>query len=93
VAEPERPDLAIDVVWTTGGVRKLDIYATLGVAEVWFWRRGRIQIHVLDHGGYAEATASRALPGIDLAQLASFLDRPTASQAMREYRAALRQTP
>jgi hypothetical protein len=34
-------------------------------------------------------TGSAVLPGIDLAQLASFLDRPSASQAMREYRAAL----
>jgi hypothetical protein len=34
--------------------------------------------------------ASEALPGIDLEQLASFLDRPTASAAIREYRAALR---
>jgi hypothetical protein len=30
------------------------------------------------------------LPGIDLDELASFLDRPTASQAIRDYRAALR---
>jgi hypothetical protein len=29
------------------------------------------------------------LPGIDLAELASYLDRQTASQAVREYRAAL----
>jgi hypothetical protein len=29
------------------------------------------------------------LPGIDLVQLASYLDRPSASQSIREYRAAL----
>jgi hypothetical protein len=34
--------------------------------------------------------ASEALPGIDLEQLASLPDRPTASAAIREYRAALR---
>src|SRR6478672_2942740 len=33
-AEATRPDLAIEVVWTSGGVRKLDIYAKLGIAEV-----------------------------------------------------------
>ena len=89
VAEPERPDLAIEVVWTQGGVKKLDIYSKLGVPEVWFWRRGRINVHVLDADEYTEARASRALPGIDLVELASYLDRPTASQAIREYRAAL----
>lgn len=93
VAEPQRPDLAIDVVWTRGGVKKLDIYAALGVPEVWFWQRGRISIHVLEQEGYVEAPTSRALTGIDLAQLLGYLDRSTASQAMREYRAALAAAP
>jgi Uma2 family endonuclease len=89
VAEPERPDLAIEVVWTAGGVRKLDIYVKLGIPEVWFWRRGSITIHHLVGDAYRESASSQVLPGIDLVQLASYLDRPSASQAMREYRAAL----
>ena len=89
VAEPLRPDLAIEVVWTSGGVRKLDIYKQLGVQEVWFWRKGRISVHLLRDGEYVDAPTSHVLPGIDLAQLVGFLDRPTASQAVREYRAAL----
>lgn len=93
VAEPQRPDLAIEVVWTAGGVRKLDIYSKLGVPEVWFWRKGRITVHVLRGDHYEEFPASEMLRGIDLAQLASFLDRPTASQAIREYRAALMSGP
>jgi hypothetical protein len=43
--------------------------------------------------GYQEIPGSQALRGIDLAELASFLDRPTASQAIREYRAALQDRP
>jgi len=84
-----RPDLAIEVVWTSGGLRKLDIYAPLGVREVWFWKRGRISVHQLHGSEYVETNGSALLPGIDLLELASFLDRPTASQAIREYRAAL----
>jgi Uma2 family endonuclease len=93
VAEPERPDLAIEVVWTAGGLKKLDIYASLGVPEVWFWRRGLITVHVLDGATYSDTSSSRLLPGIDLPQLVSFLDRPTASQGIREYRAALTAAP
>ena len=85
-----RPDLAIEVVWTSGGLGKLDIYAALGVREVWFWRRGVLTPHVLRDGAYVEVPASEALPAIDLAQLASFLDRPSTSAAMRAYRDALR---
>jgi Uma2 family endonuclease len=89
VPEPERPDLAIEVVWTSGGIDKLEIYRRLGVPEVWFWRRGRLTAHVLRGDQYAQVLESAVLPGIELTELAGFLDRPTASQAIREYRAAL----
>ena len=85
-----RPDLAIEVIWTSGGIDKLNVYCKLGVREGWYWEDGRIQVHVLRGAGYESIAASEALPGIALEQLASFLDRPTASQAIRDYRAALR---
>lgn len=86
-----RPHLAIEVVWTSGGVRKLDIYQKLGVREVWFWRNGRLTAYVLSGTRYQEASASTTLPGIDLTELCSYLDRATTSQATRDYRAALNQ--
>jgi Uma2 family endonuclease len=89
VAEPARPDLAIEVAWTPPRIDKLAIYARLGVPEVWIWRGGRISVHVLRGDGYEESPASEVLPSIDLGELASFLDRPTASQAIREYRKRL----
>ena len=85
-----RPDLAIEVVLTSGGIDKLDVYRKLRVREIWFWEGGRIRVHVLHGTHYEAVAASEALHGIDLEQLASFLDRPTASQAIRDYRAALR---
>ena len=81
-----RPDLAIEVVWTSGGVKKLEIYRGLGVREVWYWKRGTITPYVLRGDAYVETGASEVLPRLDLATLASFLDRPTTSRAMREFR-------
>ena len=89
-SDPERPDLAIEVVWTSGGLNKLEIYARLGVSEVWFWRRGKLSAHVLSGAAYQEVQTSHVLPGIDLTELASYLDRTPVSQAIREYQAALR---
>lgn len=83
------PHLAIEVIWTSGGLDKLEIYRLLGVQEVWIWRKGRLDAHVLMGEHYLQSARSKALPEIDLGQVASLLDRPTASQAMREYRAAL----
>jgi Uma2 family endonuclease len=85
-----RPNLAIEVIWTSGGINKLDIYRKLGVSEVWIWRRGKLTPHALQDERYEPVAASKVLPGIDLDQLAAFLDRPTTSAAIREYRDAIR---
>ena len=87
--EGHRPDLAIEVIWTSGGIDKLAIYHSLGVREVWVWRRGALTVHARRAEGYEAVPQSALLPGIDLVELCRFLDRPTASQAIREYRAAL----
>jgi Uma2 family endonuclease len=87
--KPERPHLAIEVEWTRGGLSKLEVYRKLGVGEVWRWRKGVISVHLLRGEQYHPAPRSEALPELDLELLASFLDRPTASQAIREFRAAL----
>src|SRR5438093_214635 len=44
VADPERCDLAIEVMWTSGGVNKLDVYRRPGVKEVWIWKAGAIEV-------------------------------------------------
>ncbi len=89
-AAPKRPDLAIEVVWTSGGIDKRDGSRQLGVPDVWYWEKGAIQIYRLRGERYVNARASIALRGIDLVELASFLDRQTTSRAIRDYRAALR---
>jgi len=84
------PQLAIEVVWTSGGIDKLEIYRKLGVAEVWFWRHGRLQPYCLRGDHYVSSLASEVLPGLDLTLLTGFLDRPSTYEAMRAYRQALR---
>ena len=85
-----RPDLAIEVVVTAGGIGKLEVYRGLGVPEVWFWRRGRIEVHVLQGDQYAASPQSLLLPRLDLALLARFVDHEQQPQSVREYRRVLR---
>jgi Uma2 family endonuclease len=87
----ERPHLAIEVEWTRRDIDKLEAYRRLGVGEIWIWRRGAITVHLLENGRYTVAQHSLVLPDLDLALLASCLDRPTLTQAVREFRAALAQ--
>jgi hypothetical protein len=89
----DRPDLAVEVIWTSGGVKKLEIYRRLGVPEVWVWQRGALEVHVLEGSTYRCAAESSVLPGIDPAAIVELLDQPTAVDAMRAYRSRLRQRP
>lgn len=85
-----RPDLAIEVALTSGGLSKLELYRGLRVREVWFWKRGAITVHVLRGDAYEAVPASEALPGLDLALLLRFVDVRPMTRAVREYREALR---
>lgn len=89
--DPQRPDLAIEVVWTSGGINKLEVYRKLAVREVWYWREGKLVCYALrDDERYEEVDASEVLPGIDLEQLVSFLDFEWTYDAINAYRRALR---
>jgi Uma2 family endonuclease len=85
----DTPDLAIEVVWTSGGVNKLEIYRRLGVGEVWRWKDSRIEVYRLQDQRYETVERSAVFPDLDVAQLCSFLDYPTAMQAVKAFRKTL----
>jgi Uma2 family endonuclease len=84
----EVPDIAIEVVLSSGGIEKLPIYAGLGVPEVWFWEEGAFYVHALREGSYEAVPASAILPALDLAVLARFArlgDQYRAAMAFRDW--------
>lgn len=85
----DTPDLAIEVVLRSGGLNKLDVYAGLGIREVWFWIDGGLQIRVLTEGRYEPRARSALLPTLDLEELARFARETDQHAALKAYRAAL----
>jgi Uma2 family endonuclease len=90
--EPERCDLAIEVIWTSGGLDKLEVYRKLDVKEVWIWKAGKVEMFTLRGDSYVPLEQSGLLRGIDLGQLLAFVDVKPMTRAITEYRAALRAT-
>lgn len=89
-ADKDRPDLAIEVIWTSGGIDKLDVYRGLGVPEVWLWRQGRIEVHVLHGDSYTRVETSGLLPDVDLTLAARcLLQAASQTEAVKTYLAAL----
>ncbi len=86
-AEKAFPDLAIEVVVTSGGVAKLEIYKRLGVKEIWFFEDDHFEVYILTNDGYKLVEASQLLHDLDLhflAQCVVALDPLDAAIAFRD---------
>ncbi|MBI5496803.1 MAG: Uma2 family endonuclease [Deltaproteobacteria bacterium] len=88
--DKNRPDLAIEVIHTSGGLDKLEVYAALGVAEVWLFEGGKLDVHRLKGGRYHPVQRSVCLPGLDLGALVRCAAEPTTYDAVRRFRRGLR---
>jgi Uma2 family endonuclease len=90
-APKDSPDLAVEVMWTHGGIDKLDVYRGLGVKEVWIWKKEELKAYELRGDAYVEISQSVVIPGLSPSFIAGFLDCETQTEAVRKLRAALRQ--
>lgn len=60
------PDIAIEVVITSGGVSKLEKYRRWGIPEVWFYQKQRVFIYYLHANKYEQVDKSKFLPELDI---------------------------
>jgi Uma2 family endonuclease len=88
--DKEFPDLAIEVIVTSGNISKLAVYQRLGVSEVWFWQNNALKIHQLQpHGEYELVKRSGLLPDLDLDLLSEYVQVAKPLEARRGFRQAL----
>ena len=80
------PDIALEVVLTSGGIDKLRVYEGLGVREVWFFEDGAFNLHALSEGGYQPIERSRLVPELDFEVLARFVAMDDQHEAAKAYR-------
>jgi Uma2 family endonuclease len=86
----KRPDFAIEVARTSGGLPKLEVYRRLGVREVWFWIDGELRFFVLRGRAYVERDRSAILPALDPALVRRAMRQTTQPAAVRALKSALR---
>jgi Uma2 family endonuclease len=92
-SDDDRPDVAIEVVWTSGGINKLEVYRKLGVREMWFYERCTLRFFALRRGTgderYDEIALSEILPELPVALLLAAMQEPDQTSAITALRAAL----
>jgi Uma2 family endonuclease len=73
--EKSIPDLAIEVIITSGSIDKLETYRRLEVTEVWMWKVNRLTLYrlreetpseFLETHGYERIASSELLPELNI---------------------------
>ncbi|MGH9324533.1 MAG: Uma2 family endonuclease [Vicinamibacteria bacterium] len=87
------PELVIEIDITTSSVPKDEIYASLGVLEVWRYDGNTLGIGLLQGKSYVESEASAAIPLLTADALFQFVEMSktaTRPQLLRAFRDRLR---
>jgi len=85
-SEKEKPDLVIEVVFTSGSLDKLEIYRSLAIPEVWFWKKGKLTVYCLENRVYQARGHSVLLPDLNLALLETCANQPDQYDAVEDFR-------
>ncbi len=94
-AQDSVPQIAIEVMVSSPLLDKLDVYAGLGIQEVWVWRSTArsLVVHQLSGRRYEQRDRSAVLADLDLALLASFVRAGESQMALvKEFRSSLRRS-
>ena len=88
------PDLAIEVVLSSGGLDKLQRYQLLEISEVWFWQDGVFSLYRFRNGKYDHITSSEipelASLDIDLLTRCVLIAETSRLTAASEFRKAIK---
>ncbi|MBE9098783.1 Uma2 family endonuclease [Vacuolonema iberomarrocanum] len=97
--DKEIPDLAIEVIVTSGSINRLELYRRLGVREVWFWQGDRLTLYhqrenlpaqLADTAGYEPISRSELLPDLDIALLTRCIQNPNPLAAAKAFRQGIK---
>lgn len=82
--------MAIEVIFTSGTINKLEYYRRFNVAEFWFWEDGVFSIYELNSQGYDRVSRSMLLPDLDIQLLGRGLKMSEGKEALKVFRDAVR---
>jgi Uma2 family endonuclease len=78
------PDLVIEVIVSSGGINKLELYQRIGIPEVWFWEDGVLKIYHLQEN-YQLVEKSNLLPDLDLKIFSKYINYHDQYDAVTEF--------
>ena len=89
-AKKANPDLAIEVILTSGNIEKLEKYRRFKIPEVWLWENNQLDVYALISSEYHLVNYSQLLPDLDLELLVRCVLMPSRLEAMNAFKAGMR---
>ena len=83
------PDLAIEVILTSGSLEKLEKYRRFKIPEVWLWENDQLDVYALISSEYHLVNYSQLLPDLDLELLVRCVLMPSRLEAMNAFKAGM----
>jgi Uma2 family endonuclease len=75
LTEDPAPDLVVEIDVTSSSSNRLQVYADLGIAEVWIYDGESLAIQQLENGSYISSKTSQFFPNVVIPDIASWLQR------------------
>lgn len=69
------PDLVVEIDISSSSENRLQVYADLGVPEVWIYNGSQLKINRLEERGYVECEISLAFPSVAVLEIVTFLEQ------------------
>ncbi len=69
------PDLVVEIDITSGSQERLQIYASMGVPEVWLYDGNSFSINILQNQKYVVVEESLAFPNLPIQEISRFLEQ------------------
>ena len=73
--DKDKPDLAVEVNFSSGSLNDLTKYQYLKIKEVWIWQNQAIKFYLLQENKYVEIDESVTLKGIKSSILINYINR------------------
>ncbi len=69
------PDVAVEVIFSSGSVADLEKYKILGVKEVWLWKQSQLTFYLLSDDAYQIISESNCLKNLKSSKFVEFVNR------------------
>jgi Uma2 family endonuclease len=69
------PDLVVESDYTSSSLNKFNIYASLGVPELWRYRKNILEVYQLIEEKYEPVSTSVAFPFLPIAEIPGFIEQ------------------